>query len=142
MIAEGAGGALVPYSRDNLIIDIAKDLNLPVLIVVGNKLGAINHSLLTIEAIRFENPKQYKNVTTQIEDEKLDGKMDAVNRKYYCKFVKGEASYFDPDDVDKNENEVQNMLVKKRDYQNVKGEEKKELQFFVTFWIIIRIYFN
>lgn len=52
VIVEGIGGALVPFNRKQLVIDIAKQLNLPAIIVVGNKLGAINHTLMTIEAIR------------------------------------------------------------------------------------------
>lgn len=52
LIVEGIGGALVPLSMKKLVIDIAKELNLPVLIVAKNKLGAINHTLLTIEAVR------------------------------------------------------------------------------------------
>ncbi|MCK4912703.1 MAG: dethiobiotin synthase [Candidatus Omnitrophica bacterium] len=52
VIVEGVGGALVPLNKKKLVIDLAKDLNLPALIVVGNKLGAINHTLLTIEALR------------------------------------------------------------------------------------------
>lgn len=51
LIVEGIGGALVPFNGRRLVIDIAKELNLPVLIVAGNRLGAINHALLTIEAI-------------------------------------------------------------------------------------------
>ena len=39
-------------SEEILVIDIAKELGLPVLIVAGNKLGAINHTLLTIEAVK------------------------------------------------------------------------------------------
>jgi dethiobiotin synthetase len=46
------GGALVPYNKKRLVIDIAKELRLSVLIVVNNRLGAINQALLTIEAIR------------------------------------------------------------------------------------------
>jgi len=57
VIVEGIGGALVPISKKKLVIDIAKELNLPVLIVVGNKLGAINHTLLTVEAVRKRNMK-------------------------------------------------------------------------------------
>ena len=52
VIVEGLGGALVPISETTLLIDIAANLALPVLIVVKNKLGAINHALLTIEAIK------------------------------------------------------------------------------------------
>lgn len=57
IIVEGIGGALVPFNRKNLVIDIAKELGLPVLIVAGNKLGAINHTLLTVEAVRKRRMK-------------------------------------------------------------------------------------
>lgn len=55
VIVEGVGGALVPINKNKLVIDIAKDLKLPAIIVVGNKLGAINHTLLTIEALKKRN---------------------------------------------------------------------------------------
>ena len=51
VIVEGAGGALVPINKDKLLIDIVKELKLPALIVAGNKLGGINHTLLTIESL-------------------------------------------------------------------------------------------
>lgn len=57
VIVEGIGGALVPFSRRRLVIDIAKELNLPVLIMASNKLGAINHTLLSIEAIQRRDMK-------------------------------------------------------------------------------------
>jgi len=57
VIVEGIGGALVPFNKKDLVIDIAKELDLPVIIVVKNKLGAINHTLLTIEAIRARDMK-------------------------------------------------------------------------------------
>ena len=52
VLVEGLGGALVPYTREDLVLDIAADLNLPVCVVVQNKLGAVNHTLLTLEALR------------------------------------------------------------------------------------------
>ncbi len=52
VVVEGIGGALVPYDSKNLVIDIARELDLPVLLVAGNKLGAINHTLLTLEALK------------------------------------------------------------------------------------------
>ena len=52
VVVEGVGGVLVPYDNKNLVIDIARGLKLPVLLVVQNKLGAINHTLLTLEALR------------------------------------------------------------------------------------------
>jgi len=57
VIVEGMGGALVPFNDKSLVIDIAKKLSLPVIIVVDNKLGAINHTLLTIEAIKRRKMK-------------------------------------------------------------------------------------
>jgi dethiobiotin synthase len=51
-IIEGAGGALVPVNDHELMVDFPKALALPVLIVAGNRLGTINHTLLTIEALR------------------------------------------------------------------------------------------
>ena len=55
VVVEGAGGALVPIDKRKLVIDIARQLRLPVLIVSANKLGAINHTLLTVEAVRKRN---------------------------------------------------------------------------------------
>jgi dethiobiotin synthetase len=57
VIVEGIGGALVPYNKKRLVIDIAEELRLPVIIVAENRLGAINHTLLTIEAVRARGMK-------------------------------------------------------------------------------------
>jgi len=57
VIVEGIGGVLVPFNKKKLVIDIAKKLDLAVLIVAQNKLGAINHTLLAIEALRRRNIK-------------------------------------------------------------------------------------
>jgi len=46
-IVEGAGGLLVPIWQDTTFADLADQAELPLLIVVGNKLGAINHAQLT-----------------------------------------------------------------------------------------------
>jgi dethiobiotin synthetase len=51
-IVEGAGGALVPVNDTALMIDVMLALGLPVLIVSRTRLGTINHTLLTIEALR------------------------------------------------------------------------------------------
>ena len=52
VIVEGTGGILVPVSRKNLLIDIVEALRLPVILVVHNRLGAINHTLMSIEALQ------------------------------------------------------------------------------------------
>lgn len=50
-IVEGAGGWRVPLSHRETFASVAKHLNLPVIMVVGMKLGCINHALLTAESI-------------------------------------------------------------------------------------------
>ncbi|CAO1649709.1 dethiobiotin synthase [Parasphingorhabdus sp. NYA22] len=52
LIIEGAGGALVPVNPDLLFADLFAHWMLPVIIVASTSLGTINHSLLTIEALR------------------------------------------------------------------------------------------
>lgn len=52
LMVEGAGGFLSPLCSDGLNRDLAVRLQLPVVLVVKNQLGCINHTLLTIEAIR------------------------------------------------------------------------------------------
>lgn len=50
-VVEGAGGWYVPLSEHELLADLAKALQLPVILVVGVRLGCINHALLTAQAI-------------------------------------------------------------------------------------------
>lgn len=52
LLVEGAGGWLVPITPKETIADLAARLGLPIVIVVANRLGCINHSLLTLESIR------------------------------------------------------------------------------------------
>jgi dethiobiotin synthetase len=52
LIVEGVGGWRVPITRDFFVSDLAAEMGLPVAVVVANRLGAINHTLLTVEAIR------------------------------------------------------------------------------------------
>lgn len=52
VVVEGAGGFLVPLSAIETGADLAQALGLPVVLVVGLRLGCLNHALLTAEAIR------------------------------------------------------------------------------------------
>ncbi|OZG71511.1 dethiobiotin synthase [Hahella sp. CCB-MM4] len=51
-IVEGAGGWLVPLNSRELLSDLALELRTPVILVVGLRLGCLNHALLTMEAIQ------------------------------------------------------------------------------------------
>lgn len=51
LIVEGVGGWMVPIERDFFVADLAAEFRLPVAVVVANRLGAINHTLLTVRDI-------------------------------------------------------------------------------------------
>ncbi|QWE16803.1 dethiobiotin synthase [Polynucleobacter sp. AP-Nino-20-G2] len=52
VVVEGAGGFLVPLNAQEDLGDLAQAMDLPVILVVGMRLGCINHALLTCEAIQ------------------------------------------------------------------------------------------
>jgi dethiobiotin synthetase len=52
VIVEGVGGWRAPITRDYFVSDLAADFGLPVVVVVANRLGALNHTMLTVESIR------------------------------------------------------------------------------------------
>lgn len=52
LIVEGAGGLMVPLNNEYLVIDSIKQSDLPAILVCRTTLGTINHSLLSLEALR------------------------------------------------------------------------------------------
>jgi len=52
LIVEGAGGWFVPLNESETMVDFCVELGLPVIIVVGMRLGCLNHALLTVQAVR------------------------------------------------------------------------------------------
>jgi dethiobiotin synthetase len=52
ILVEGAGGWEVPITAQYRVSDLAAELKLPVILVAANRLGALNHILLTVNAIR------------------------------------------------------------------------------------------
>lgn len=52
LIVEGAGGLMVPLNKDKMVIDLMAQLGLPVVLVARSGLGTINHTLLSLEALR------------------------------------------------------------------------------------------
>jgi dethiobiotin synthase len=56
-VIEGAGGVLVPVNESQLMADLMVKLGLPVLIAARSALGTINHTLLTLEALRARSLK-------------------------------------------------------------------------------------
>lgn len=78
VIVEGAGGFLVPLNDTESMADLVAVLDIPVILVVGMKLGCINHTLLTLEAIKTRQLSLYGWVANKIEP----------NMQFYNKNVK------------------------------------------------------
>ncbi len=69
VLVEGAGGWEVPLAMSYRVSDLAADLKLPVILVAANKLGALNHILLTVNAIHAKGLTCAGIVLNQLEDE-------------------------------------------------------------------------
>lgn len=69
VLVEGAGGWEVPIAPNFRVSDLAKALNLPVILVAANRLGALNHTLLSIEAIRAKGLQCAGIILNQLDDE-------------------------------------------------------------------------
>lgn len=67
VIVEGAGGFFVPINDRQTLADLAVKLNLPIILVVGMRLGCINHALLTIEAIKVRGLELAGWVANQVD---------------------------------------------------------------------------
>lgn len=68
-VIEGAGGWRVPLNSRETLAGLAQQLDLPVILVVGVKLGCINHALLTVEAIASDGVKLAGWVANQLDAE-------------------------------------------------------------------------
>jgi dethiobiotin synthetase len=75
VFCEGAGGWLVPIAANRTIADFAVELGWPVVVVVRNKLGALNHALLTLESIRNRDLSLAGIILND-----LEGQMDEATR--------------------------------------------------------------
>lgn len=55
LLVEGAGGLLVPITKDYTMLDLIQELNIKTLLVTPSRLGCINDTLLSIEALKTRN---------------------------------------------------------------------------------------
>lgn len=68
-VVEGAGGLMVPLLASYTYADFARVLNIPILVVAANRLGAINHLLLTLEHAACKGLRVLGYVLNRIESE-------------------------------------------------------------------------
>ncbi|MCH7224862.1 dethiobiotin synthase [Haloferula sp. A504] len=69
IIIEGAGGWRVPLAKGYDMADLATDFSLPVIVVVANRLGALNHTILTVEDIRASDLEVAGLVLNNLQEE-------------------------------------------------------------------------
>ena len=69
VVVEGAGGWRVPLVKGYDMADLARDLTLPIIVVVGNRLGALNHAILTVEDIRASDLEVAGLVLNNLQEE-------------------------------------------------------------------------
>lgn len=85
ILMEGAGGLMVPITESLLTIDYVADQRLPLALVTNGQLGSINHTLLSLEAIRSRNiDLRYVIYNTFFDDDKT---IAAETLDYLQKYV-------------------------------------------------------
>jgi len=103
LIIEGAGGLLVPLNGKALMIDLISRYDFPVILVSRHYLGSINHTLLSIEALKSRrlkitgiifngNENKFtEQIILRISGVKMLGRMNAerrITRKVVCRYAK------------------------------------------------------
>jgi dethiobiotin synthetase len=86
VVIEGAGGLLSPLAENTLNIDLVKSVNLPLVIVVKDELGAINQALLTIKVARQYQLEIACLILNQMETNMLDN-ASAIRHYGDCEVV-------------------------------------------------------
>ncbi len=88
-LVEGAGGWRVPLNYDETLADLVKALNIPVVLVVGLKLGCINHSLLTFDAIKNDGLLVSGWVANRIDKDMavVDENIETLKKRLACPFL-------------------------------------------------------
>ena len=83
ILVEGAGGWRVPINMQECMSDVAKQLGLPVILVVGIRLGCLNHALLTAELIVRDGLKLAGWVANCVDanDEFIEAQIDTLSKK-------------------------------------------------------------
>lgn len=71
VLLEGAGGLMVPLTRDMLTIDFVQQRRYPVILVTSGRLGSINHTLLSLEALEHRDIRLMALVYNCVDDHDL-----------------------------------------------------------------------
>lgn len=89
VLLEGAGGLMVPLTRELLTIDYVAQKDLPLILVTSGRLGSINHTLLSLEAVKQRGIHLYSvvyNLYPQEEDKMIQQDTENYIRMYLGKY--------------------------------------------------------
>ena len=85
VLIEGSGGLMVPLIRDYTVLDLIRDLSVPVLVVARAGLGTINHTILTVNALKSRKIKvigiilnYFKGSTIEEDNKKIINQLSGV----------------------------------------------------------------
>ncbi len=89
VLVEGAGGWLVPLNASQTLADLARILGLKVILVVGLRLGCLNHALLTAESIRAHGCELAGWVANRLPGHmaKVEANIEALKARLGCPFI-------------------------------------------------------
>jgi len=103
VVVEGIGGVMVPIKQNYFVIDMIKEMNIPVLIVSRAALGTLNHTLLTVRACREYDLNVAGIVINGVRDNNIVEKtVDEMIRELTGMFVIGSIPFvdvFDPNNL-------------------------------------------
>ena len=68
LLTEGAGGVMAPINSKHTMLDLMDDLGWPVILVMGNYLGALSHALTSIEALKSRNISLHALIVNESHD--------------------------------------------------------------------------
>ena len=86
VLIEGAGGLMVPLTRNYTVLDMIKELKAPVIVVARALLGTINHTSMTVNSLKKQNAKiigviinNYKGGIIEDDNKKIISSLNKVN---------------------------------------------------------------
>ena len=84
LIVEGAGGFYSPLAENGLNADLASALQLPVIVVVADRIGAVNQALMTLQAVSSRHLRVAAIVLNQVVAQDDDGMDNAADLAVWC----------------------------------------------------------
>ena len=84
LLVEGAGGFLSPLAENGLNADLASALQLPVIVVVDDRVGAVNQALMSAEAVAARHLGVAAIVLNQVEPGRIAGMDNAADLRAWC----------------------------------------------------------